>query len=217
VKLGDRYFWLLLSLHSTLLVTSTIAGAKVFALPFGLSASATVFSYILTFIIIDAIAEVYGREYSRFVINVGLLGMFVSAIYLRFAIALPPAASYERHQAAFEDTLGSTWRIWLGGWVAYILSQHLDVWVFLKLRRSKEGNALVFRTWASNLLAQLLDTIVFITIAFNGSEPIGPLIAGQYLVKIAFATFASPLVSLAVLPARLSWLGAKEKSPQRHD
>jgi len=186
------YFLLLMALHTSLLVTSTIAGSKVFALPFGLSASATVFSYMLTFVMLDSIAELYGREYSRLVINLGLIGMALSALYYEFAIILTPAPFWHE-QRAFEAILGSSWRIWFGGWIAYLVSQYLDLWSFLKLK--KIGGSLVFRAWVSMLLGQLVDTSIFVTIAFYGTDPVGPIIIGQYLVKVLFATVASPLVS----------------------
>ena len=57
-----KLFLLLMTLHGSLLITSTVAGSKLFALPFGLSASATVVSYMLTFVVLDTIAELYGDK-----------------------------------------------------------------------------------------------------------------------------------------------------------
>jgi queuosine precursor transporter len=196
------YFLCLMTLHSSLLITSTIAGSKIFALPLGLTASATVFSYMLTFVILDSIAELYGRTYSKFVINLGLIGMALSAVYFEFAIILPPA-DFWKHQNSLEAILGSSWRIWLAGWAAYMLSQHLDLWSFLKLKDVSAGRgSLVFRAWASMLLGQFFDTAVFVTVAFYGVEPISSIIVGQFLIKLVIATCASPLVSVAVLFGR---------------
>jgi len=193
-------FLVLMSLHTSLLITSTIAGAKFIALPFGLSASATVISYLLTFIILNAIAELYGRQYSRFVINMGLVGMALSAAYFELAV-LMPAANPEQEKA-FQAVLGASWRIWLGGWTAYIVSQNLDLWSFLKLK-PLVGRSLVIRAWISMLLGQLLDTIIFMTIAFYGISSLPSAIAGQYLIKLIFVTLAAPLVSAIVHVGRI--------------
>jgi uncharacterized integral membrane protein (TIGR00697 family) len=202
MDIRQKYFLCLMTLHSSLLVTSTTAGSKVFALPFGLAASATVLSYMLTFVILDSIAELYGRIYSRFVINLGLLGMAISAAYFQFAIMLPPA-EFWKEQRALEAILGSSWRIWLGGWTAYVLSQYLDLWGFLKLKDMARGRgSLVFRAWASMLIGQLIDTSIFITVAFYGTDPVGSIIIGQYLTKVVIATCASPLVWVAVVFGR---------------
>lgn len=197
-----QYFLILMTLHSSLLVTSTIAGSKFFALPLGFSASATVLSYMFTFIILDSIAELYGRQYSRFIINLGLVAMALSSIYFQFAIWLPPAGFWEE-QKALESILGSSWRIWLGGWTAYMVSQYVDLWSFLKLKQLPLGRAsLPFRAWTSMVLGQLLDTIIFLTIAFYGTEPIWSVIPGQYFIKVIIATITTPFVSLAVALGR---------------
>jgi uncharacterized integral membrane protein (TIGR00697 family) len=196
------FFLFLMTLHGSLLVTSTVAGAKLFALPFGLSASATVISYMLTFVVLDTIAEFYGAKLPRLIINLGLVGMAASALYFRLAIALPPAAAWQ-HQAAFETVFDSSWRIWLAGWLAYLASQHLDLWGFLKMREVTQGRApLALRALVGMLIGQLFDTIVFMTVAFYGVFPLGPALAGQYLVKVAVASLGAPLVSLAVAGGR---------------
>src|SRR5262249_7003337 len=80
-------------------------------------------------------------------------------------------------QKALESILGSSWRIWLGGWTAYMVSQYVDLWSFLKLKQLPLGRAsLPFRAWTSMVLGQLLDTIIFLTIAFYETEPISSVI-----------------------------------------
>jgi uncharacterized integral membrane protein (TIGR00697 family) len=202
------YFLFLLTLHSSLLVTSTIAGSKLFALPFGLDASATVFSYLLTFIILDTIAELFGKEYSRRVINLGLLSMALSAVYFEFAAYLPAAAGWH-HQQDFEAVVSSSVRIWIGGWIAYMISQHFDLSFFLMLRETAFGRkSVVLSAWLSLMLAQLLDTAIFVSIAFYGTGAVLPTIAGQYLIKLLFSTVAAPLVKLSISIGR-GWIEAR--------
>ena len=133
-----KLFLFLMTLHGSLLITSTVAGSKLFALPFGLSASATVISYMLTFVVLDTIAELNGAKLPRLVIKLGLVGMALSALYFKLTIALPPTDVWP-HQAAFETVLSSSWRIWLAGWLAYLASQYLDLWGFLKMRDLTRG------------------------------------------------------------------------------
>ena len=204
-----RVFLLLLTLHSSLLLTSTLAGSKIFWLPFGFSASATVISYMFTFIILDAIGELFGRNYGKYVIGLGLIGMVLSVLYCQFAIVLPPA-SFWNHETEFETILGSSWRIWLGGWTGYVLSQYFDLWTFLVLRQFRFGRrSLVARAWVSLLLSQLIDTAVFIVIAFYGTIPLAGTIIGQYGVKLLFSTLAAPLVYTVVFMGR-RYIGVSE-------
>ena len=192
----------LASLHTALLVTSMVAGAKLVALPFHLSASATVLSYTLTFVILDTLAELYGPAVSRFVITMGLVAMVLAAGYMEIA-ALLPGPSGAVSQDAYVAVLSMSWRIWLGGWIAYTISQRLDVWSFLLLKRvGGIGASVAARAWFSLIFGQLIDTALFVTIAFAGTTALLPVIAGQYAVKIVISTVTIPLVSIAVALGR---------------
>jgi queuosine precursor transporter len=201
VALSDRnirVFVVLLTIHTSLVVASNAAGSKLIALPLGLAASATVISYMLSFVLLGSIAELFGRFYARLVVNLGLVAMALSVVFFELAIHLP-AASFWTHQRAFEQVLGAVPRLVLGGWAAYLLGQHLDVLGFFLLKSTRlGGERLWLRSWGSTLVGQLVDTIVFITIAFAGTAPLVPAILGQYLVKLAIATLTTPLVYAAV-------------------
>lgn len=189
-----RVFVLLLTLHTALLVASNAGGAKMIAVPGGLAASATVFSYMATFAILDVIAELYGKKYSQLTINLGLLGLVLSVVFYQLTIAAPPA-DFWKGQEAYELTLGTAWRILLGGWTAYMVAQYLDVWGFLRLKQSAFGaKNLWWRSWASTALAQILDTVIFMFVAFYGVFPLLPAIAGQYILKLILAAIAIPVI-----------------------
>lgn len=191
----------LASLHTALLITSMIAGAKLVALPFHLSASATVLSYTLTFVILDTLAELFGPAVSKFVITMGLVSMVLGAGYMETAAVLhgPPGPV----QDAFATVLSMSWRIWLAGWIAYVVSQRLDVWSFLLLKRvGGIGASVAARAWFSLIFGQAIDTALFVTIAFAGTTALLPVIAGQYAVKIVISTVTIPLVSIAVALAK---------------
>lgn len=193
-----RVFVALLTIHTSLVISSNAAGSKLIALPAGLAASATVISYMLSFVLLGSIAELFGRAQARLVVNLGLAGMALSVAFFELALHLP-AASFWRHQQEFAQVLGSSPRLLLGGWAAYLLGQHLDVAGFFLLKRTRLGGEwLWLRSWGSTLIGQLIDTIVFITIAFAGSAPLLPAILGQYLVKLVIATLATPLIYVAV-------------------
>jgi uncharacterized integral membrane protein (TIGR00697 family) len=190
------------SLHTGLLITSMVAGGKLVALPFHLSASATVLSYTLTFVILDTLAELYGPAVSKFVITMGLVSMIFAALYMAAAALLKPPPGVAG-QDAFAVVLSASWRIWFAGWFAYIISQRLDVWSFLFLRRAGLiGSSIMARAWVSLTLGQLVDTALFVTIAFVGTTALVPVILGQYAVKILIATVTIPLVSVAVATGR---------------
>jgi hypothetical protein len=98
-------------------------------------------------------------------------------------------------------------RIWFGGIVAYGISQTLNVTIFSWLK-GREGKPMLWlRSGIAGVLSQIVDTLLFVTIAFWGVFPIGQLLAGQLLAKtILSAVLVPPLIYAFVALGR--WLDA---------
>ncbi len=108
---------------------------------------------------------------------------------------LAPAASFWQDQEAYQAVLDSNLRLTIAGMVAYLISQYHDVWAFHFWKRQTAGRHLWLRNTASTMVSQLLDTLIFVTIAFYGVIPhLGAMIVGQYLVKLLIALLDTPLV-----------------------
>lgn len=193
----------LIGINTALLVAANAAGAKMIALPFGLAASATVFPYALTFLMTDCISELYGRRAARLAVTIGFAGLLLSVLFFHIAMWAPPALFWT-NQEAYQLTLGLSGRILLGGWSSYFVSQHLDVFLFHLIRRTTKGKHLWLRNNASTLISQLVDTCIFILIAFGGVFPVIPAIIGQYAIKVMIALADTPLVYCFV-----AWLKPK--------
>jgi uncharacterized integral membrane protein (TIGR00697 family) len=198
---SHRLLIYLIGLNTALLVASNAGGAKIIAVYGGLAASATVFSYALSFTFTDVISEVFGPEKARLTVQVGFLGVIVSVLFFKVAVWAPAAPTWGG-QAAYEATLGMGPRLLAGGWTSYMVSQHLDVWVFHTLKRLTRGRHLWLRNNLSTAISQFVDTCIFITIAFHGVVPLWPTILGQYVFKLLIAAVDTPIVYLAVRQVR---------------
>ena len=175
------------------LIANTTAGKPV-TLPGGIIVPAAVFIYALTFTLIDLINDHLGKQGARYVVYAAFLANLLLAAYTQFAIWLPPAPFYgEEAQAAFAGVLGSTWRIVAASLIAYLISTLIDVQVFAWWRE-RVGRYRWARVLTSNTVSTLIDSVVFITIAFLGVMPVLPLIAGQYAVKMAVTLVSIPLI-----------------------
>jgi uncharacterized integral membrane protein (TIGR00697 family) len=191
-----NYFLIFLTLHAVLLVASDVAGKKMIALPFGLSASVAVFSYMATFIIIDVVTEVFGKEAAKKIIRLSFGALLFSVGLLQVAIFLP-GASFWNLQAEYQTILGGVWRIALGGWGAYLISQHLDIWIYQKLKQIKfAGDRVSLRAFFSTAVAQLIDTVFFMVVAFIGVFPLLSAIIGQYSIKLLMTLVGGYVVSI---------------------
>lgn len=82
------------------------------------------------------------------------------------------------------------------GIVAYGTSQFLNVTIFSRLRgREGAGTSwLAIRGAIASALSQIVDTLLFVTIAFYGVFPIANLMGGQMLAKVALSVLVIPFV-----------------------
>jgi uncharacterized integral membrane protein (TIGR00697 family) len=111
--------------------------------------------------------------------------------------------------AAFETVLSQTPRIMAAGPVAYFVSLWLNVRIFSALRGSGEGGGwwMLARGAIASALSQVVDTLIFITLAFYGEFPIGSLLLGQALAKVVLSiVLVPPLIALFVRLAKSKWL-----------
>jgi uncharacterized integral membrane protein (TIGR00697 family) len=164
---------------------------------FGLYVPAGVLAYSITFLCTDTISEVWGQKRAQEAVLGGFVALVVVLGLVRLSL-IWPAAPFWKGAEAYGSILGSTSRIIIASFVAYLVSQYHDVWAFHLLRRITHQKHLWLRNNLSTAVSQLLDSVIFIGIAFYGVMPIWPLILGQWVVKMAIALLDTPVVYLLV-------------------
>jgi len=192
----DFSFFVLTGLFTGSLVIAAVLAAKLVVVgPFIVPAGVLAFS--LTFLCTDIIAEVYGKKAAHQLVLAGFIALIATLVLIRISL-IWPEASFWKGQEAFESILGTSERIIIASIVAYLVSQNADVWVFSKLRGVTNGRFLWLRNNVSTILSQLLDSIVFVLIAFYGSLPVFEIIIGQWAVKTLIALLDTPFVYAGV-------------------
>lgn len=179
-----------------LLILANIVAVKLFSIGEFAILPAAVVIYIFTYPIIDVIVEVYGKEQAKQTVRAGLVTQLAAILFIGITIALPSASFWEG-QLAFEEILSGSIRIIVASLISYFISTNLDVYVFDKLKKRHGAKKLWLRNNASTMASQLLDTTIFITIAFAGTVPVAVLvgmIATQYVVKFFASIATTPLV-----------------------
>ncbi|MBM4760953.1 queuosine precursor transporter [Bacillus sp. B15-48] len=183
-----------------LLILSNIVAVKLFSIGSWAMLPAAVIVYIFTFPLTDVIAEVYGKKEARRTVQAGLITQVLALIFISITITLPAAPVFSE-QASFETILSGSFRVIAASLLAYLVSQNLDVTVFDRLKSKHGTKKLWLRNNASTMLSQLIDTTLFIVIAFYGTMPLsvlGGLILTQYLFKFFASIVLTPVVYLLV-------------------
>ena len=171
-----------------------------------MAVEAGIFAFLLLVVTSSSVAELHGRETANRLVLWGFVPLLISLGLTKLVLLLPPSQSMNKDVlGAFEIMMGATPRIWLGGIFAYGISTLLNVTIFAKLKRAESSKFLWFRSAVASGLSQIVDTVIFITIAFyNVVKPsIIPLIEGQMLAKVVLSVvMVPPLIYLFVAIGR---------------
>lgn len=169
----------------TSLLIANVLSAKIVTF-WGMVIPAAIVAYPLTFLMTDLIGEIWGKEQANQAVKLGFICQITSLIMIGLAILLP-VAPFADNQAEFRGIMGQSFRVVAASLVAYYCSQSWDVWIFHKIREMNTGYKWI-RNNVSTMTSQLIDTAIFITIAFYGIVPnIWVMIFSQYLIKIVYA------------------------------
>ncbi len=157
-----------------------------------LAVEAGIFAFLLLVVVSSAVAELYGPRLAKQLVWFGFLPLLASIALVAIVLELPAADSMEAERlTAFDLIMRSNLRIWMAGIIAYGVSQTLNVTIFGWLKRG-EGKLLWLRAAIASVLSQVVDTLIFISVAFYGVFPIGQLVVGQMLTKVILSIVLVP-------------------------
>ncbi|GAA4755850.1 queuosine precursor transporter [Sphingomonas daechungensis] len=165
-----------------------------------LAVEAGIFAFLLLVVTSSAVAELHGRETANRLVLIGFIPLLVSLALSIIVLRVPASPEMDPARlSAFETVMGGTPRIWLGGILAYGISTLLNVTIFSRLK-AREGKGLLWlRAGIASVLSQIVDTLIFITVAFYGVFPITELLLGQMVAKVVLsAVLVPPAVYLFV-------------------
>ena len=216
LKSAEFRLSLLIGIFIASIITSNLLGGKIaeitlFGIPIVFSVGLVPFA--LTFPVTDIIAEVKGREKAQEVVWIGVAALvFVLAVTV-ISVALPYAERSWVTAEQFEPVFGSSLRLIVASIIAFFLGQMHDVWAFEFWKEKTKGKMLWLRNNASTIISQLIDSTVFMFLAFYGASPkynvafIISLIVPYYVLKVGLAILDTPLVYAGV-----RWLRGQEST-----
>lgn len=207
----------LIALYIFCIAASEFLGAKTFPITkigdFQLNASVAIFTIPLIFSINDIISEVYGKARARSLVKSAIFIVALIFLFDMLATALPPSARFAKTEAAYDTIFGLSARFALASLTAFAVADLLDVYIFSKLREKIGKGKLWLRVNASNIIAQFIDTTLFIFLAlyafdqsFSENLPfLFGIIIPYWLLKCTSSIITTPFVYAGV-----NWL-KKEK------
>lgn len=179
-----------------LLISNVITGRQV-QFPFGITMTGAIFIFPITNILSDLFSEVYGYKWSRITCYFSFaLNLLMATVFTLVINA--PAPSYWDGAEAYQFVLGNTPRVLAGSLLAFFFGDLVNDKVFrrMKERHPNSHKGYGVRAILSSVVGAVVDTSIFIPIAFLGKMPLNVLVVmgiTQVCLKLLYELLVLPL------------------------
>lgn len=151
----------------------------------------------------DLLNEKYGQQDAKKAVWFGFFTMIASTVIMQLALQFTPQSDdfAIAAQQSMETIFGLMPQIAAGSLCAYFISQFLDVRIYTALKRLfPKPNQLWIRNNGSTVVSQLVDSLVFTTIAFFGVYDFPTWLSvfiTTYLIKFVVSIVSTPFLYAA--------------------
>lgn len=167
---------------------------------FGLTATMGNIMYGTAFLVTDILNEKYGEKEAKKAVWLGFATLISLTVIMQGVLLFKPDET-DFAQGALETIFGLIPRIALGSLAAFIISQYADVSIYSFIRKKFPSDRMLWvRNNGSTMISQLIDTLIFTSIAFLGVYPFSvwvQIFITTYLIKFVVAIIDTPFAYLA--------------------
>jgi uncharacterized integral membrane protein (TIGR00697 family) len=192
-RFPEHGFAALVAFYAVYLAASQIMAVRIVEFDLGFHrffAPASVFIYPFVAQAIDMINEAYGKSKAHLAIIIAFITQVLLVIFIALVNNLSPAPFFQ-YEEAWQEMFTMGIRITAASWVAFLICQNLDAYVFAWLKQRYEKR-IWLRSITSDMLDLTIDSVIFVTLAFGGVLPIIPLIIGQIVSKNVIGLLDTP-------------------------
>ena len=188
---------------SFMLISNILANRMIQVGGWALDAGSLTFP--VAYVISDILSEVYGYKWSR---RVAWMSAAINLIYASFIFIATSIPHPEWFDAApFSLALRASFRIVIASVVSYVVGDWVNDIIFAKMKKNNPS-AKMFKVRAilSSIGGSLVDTSLFIIIAFGGNIP-----SSEILPMIFIGVAAKTAYEIAILPVTSKVLKVVQK------
>lgn len=147
------------------------------------------------FLATDILSEKYGEKDANQSVWIGFASAIISLIAMQMALLFIPSSQDLFHPALVE-VFSLFPRTVIGSLIAYLVSQFLDVYLFHRIKE-RFPKQLWFRNDGATIVSQMVDSVIFTTIAFLGVYSASlflTIMVTNFVLKMVIAFLDTPFI-----------------------
>ena len=157
-----------LTLYLISLLAANTLGLKLMPFIFGTHLSVAVFFFPFVYLTTDVIGQVYGKQMAKNFVWTGLISIILFMLYTLISFALPWSNEGSNLKVGYTSIFGISLRMSIASLLAYFIAEYQDVIAFFFFKNKLKNKSFWLLSNLSNLWSQLLDTLIFMIVAFAG-------------------------------------------------
>lgn len=163
----------------------------------------------ITYMLGDVLTEIWGFKTAKKVIWLTFLSEITFTLFVWIGVYLPYPSETQQTAEAYATIFSFVPRITIASLIAFLVGELTNSWTFVKIKQRTKGKHLWVRTIGSSVFGYILDTTLFVCIAFWGVVPMKDIVSmitiqiGAKLLIEACASTPMAYGLIAVLKKRL--------------
>ena len=194
-------------LYAMSAVATVLANIEVLILvdAFGMEQTLGNIMFASTYLITDILSENEGKKSASRAVRIGIFTTVIMLACTQLWLLFTPSVN-DWAMPSIRSIFSSTPRLILASFVGYVVSQHFDVWLYHKwwdFSTKKFGDSKRFlwlRNNGSTLVSQIVNTVIFTTVAFAGMYDMSTFISimlSSYVIYVFTSLLDTPVVYIA--------------------
>lgn len=197
-------FMLLGILFNVCLIAANLLETKVIQV-FGITVTAGLIVFPISYIINDCIAEVWGFRKARLIIWSGFAMNFFVVMLGLIAVALPAAPFWEGADH-FNFVFGMAPRIVAASLMAFLVGSFLNAYVMSRMKVASGGRNFSARAIWSTVVGETADSLIFFPVAFGGI-----IVWKELMIMMCIQVLLKSLYEVLILPITIRVVKAIKK------
>lgn len=181
------------------LIASNLFATKIFSLGWGVNLPGAVIVFPLSYILNDCLTEVWGYRKARLVIWTAFSANLFVVLAGQLVVWLP-SASFWDGGGHFNYMFNMAPRVAFASLLAFLAGSTMNSLVLSKMKVADNGRRFGVRAILSSVAGELLDSLIFMPIAFFGTplKVLGTMMLFQVSFKILYEMAILPVTSIVV-------------------
>ena len=198
-------FLLMAVAFTVCLITSNLFATKIFSLGWGINLPGAVIIFPISYILNDCLTEVWGYRKARLVIWTAFLANLLVVLLGQLVVWLPSASFWDGGEH-FDYMFNMAPRVAFASLLAFLAGSTMNALVMSKMKIADKGRRFGLRAILSSLAGEVLDSMIFMPIAFFGTpmKVLGTMMLFQVSFKVIYEIVILPVTSYVVRRVKTS-------------